>query len=264
MSKLATSLNRGDLNLGKVSWDSPRNVAENRRRLSAELGAVDMTQVALRQIHSDLIRVIDSSDHSIPKSGDALITDRPNLLLSILAADCLPILLVDVKLRVVAALHCGWRGTAKRLAEKAVGRMRMLFGSRQRDLRAAIGPGIRACCYKIGQEVAEIFAGQFPYAEQLLSWRNEPLNPLEEKYPRLFKTYKSPHYKTFHEPNDTQQMHLDLVAANVSQLREAGLSEARIWADAPCTSCHPKLFFSHRRDDGKTGRMMGVIGIRNL
>jgi purine-nucleoside/S-methyl-5'-thioadenosine phosphorylase / adenosine deaminase len=268
VSSFANPKEPNDLNLGNVAWDSPRNVRENRRRLVAELGAGDMKPVVLRQIHSDLIRVIESNSESnsesasIPSTGDALITDRAGLLLSVLAADCLPILLVDAKQRVVAAVHCGWRGTAKRIVEKAVGTMRMLCGSRPEDLRAAIGPGIRACCYKVGPEVEEAFASQFAYAERLLVCRNEPLSPLEEKYPRLFKTYKSPDYKMFHESGATQQMYLDLVAANYRQLSEAGLSQKQIGADAPCTSCHPELFFSHRRDAGKTGRMMGVIGIR--
>ncbi len=255
---------RNDLNLGKVPWDSPRHVAENRRRLLAELGVPDFTGdmklVVLRQIHSDLIRHVESS---IPITGDALITNRPGILLSILAADCLPILIVDIQQKAAAAVHCGWRGTARRLPEKVVGRMRMIFDSQPRDLRAAIGPGIRACCYKVGPEVKEEFEGQFLYASKLFVYRNEPPSPLEEKFPRLFKTYKSPGYKTFHDPDgENRQMYLDLVLANVNQLRDAGLAWDHIYADSPCTSCHPDLFFSHRRDAGRTGRMMGVIGIR--
>ena len=243
-----------DLNLGQVPGDRQRNVLENRRRLLAQLQAEDMKLVTLRQIHSDLIRVVDSS---IPSVGDGLVTDRPGLLLSILVADCLPILLVDTKQRVVAALHCGWRGTAQRLAQKGVGLMRMLFGSRPRDLRAAIGPGIRVCCYKVGPEVVAEFEGQFHYAEKLMVRRNEDPTALQAKYARLFKTYKQ-----LDEPEAGPQAYLDLVLANVSQLRDAGIAGNHIYSEAPCTSCHPELFFSHRRDAGLAGRMMGVIGIR--
>jgi len=243
-----------DLNLGKVPWDSERTVLKNRNRLLAHLHATEMNLVTLRQIHSDLIRVVASS---IPKVGDGLITDRAGVLLSIVAADCLPILLVDVRQRVVAALHCGWRGTVRRVAQKGVGLMRMLFGSRVRDLRAAIGPGIGVCCYKVGQEVVEEFEGQFDYARKLFIRRIEDQSPVQAKYSRLFKTYKS-----LDEPADNSQLYLDLKLANLSQLREAGLARNHIYADAPCTSCHPELFFSHRRDAGRTGRMMGVIGIR--
>ena len=251
-----------DLNLGKAPWDKPKNVLENRRRMLSELRANGLTLVTLRQLHSDMIRV---AGPIIPRAGDGLITNRPGLLLSILAADCLLLLIADTKQRVVAAVHCGWRGTARAIAQKTVGLMRMSFGSRLHDLRAAIGPGIRVCCYKVGPEVKGEFEGQFPYAKKLFSFRNEPPSPLEEKYPRLFKTYKSPGFRTFHEPgDDTRQMYLDLVLANVMQLQEAGISRGHIWSQTPCTSCHPELFFSHRRDSGRTGRMMGVIGIRAM
>jgi purine-nucleoside/S-methyl-5'-thioadenosine phosphorylase / adenosine deaminase len=271
VSRLSPSGPQHDLNLGKVSWDAPRNVAENRRRLLSALRPAGMTApmtlIVQQQIHSDLIRVIDagtsgswaSSDSSQPLTGDGLITSRPARLLAILAADCLPILLVDVKQRVVAALHCGWRGTLCRIAAKGVGRMSMLFGSRPQDLRAAIGPGIRACCYKVGPEVEEAFSGQFPYWGEVVLSRTEPRSPLEKKYPRIFL----PRPTTL-ERMESTVLHLDLVTANLHQLREAGIAERHIWSGAPCTSCNPQLFFSHRRDAGRTGRMMGVIGIRNL
>ena len=249
-----SNLHCGDLNLGRVAWESNRNVLENRRRLLAHLKAEKMKLITLRQIHSDLIRMVDAD---IPEVGDGLITNRTGVLLSILSADCFPILLADTRLRVVAALHCGWRGTARRMVEKGVGRMRMIYGSRPQDLRAAIGPGIRVCCYKVGAEVIEEFGGQFHYAESIQVKRNDDLTPLQAKYTRLFKTYKS-----LDEPPVNPQAYLDLVQANVRQLRDAGISQNRIYAEAPCTSCHPELFFSHRRDDGRTGRMMGVIGIR--
>ena len=271
VSRLSPSSPPQDLNLGEVSWDNPRNVAENRRRLLSVLGPAGMTLpmmlIVQRQIHSDLIRVIDagtrdagswaSSDSSQPLAGDGLITARPDRLLSILAADCLPILLVDVKQRVVAALHCGWRGTLRRIAAKGVGQMRMLFGSRPEDLRAAIGPGIRSCCYKVGPEVVEAFSGQFPYWSDVVLSRTEPRSPLEKKYPRIFL----PRPTTL-ERMESTVLYLDLVMANIRQLQEAGIAARNIWSGAPCTSCHPELFFSHRRDAGRTGRMMGMVGIR--
>lgn len=260
VSSFVNSQYEHDLNLGKLAWDSARNVSENRRRFQRALGATDMRLVVLRQIHSDLIRHVDAA---IPCTGDALITDQAGYLLSIIAADCLPILIADVKQRVIAAVHCGWRGTARRLAGKVVGRMRMFFDSQPQDLRAAIGPGIRQCCYRIGSEVEEEFRSQFAYASKLILKRSDPPSPLREKYPRLFVTYKSPEYKTFHEPDEeTRQIYLDLVLANVTQLLDAGLPRNHIYSEAPCTSCNPELFFSHRRDAGRTGRMMGAIGIR--
>ena len=248
-----------DLNLGKVPWDKPQNVEENRRWLLLRLKAEPMNLVIPKQIHSDLIQVLTAAptaDASLV--GDGLATNRPGLLLSVQVADCLPILLVDAQQRAVAALHCGWRGTVRRLAQKGVGVMKQHFGSREQDLWAAIGPGIRACCYAVGEEVLEEFEGQFHYAGQLFSHRPQPRSLLEMKYPWLFQNLPKAS-----APPDHHGTSLDLVLANAHQLREAGVPAQQIYAEAPCTSCHPDLFFSHRRDNGKTGRMMGVVGIRN-
>ena len=259
---LNLGLNIG-LNIGKRKGDSRRNVAENRRRLLARLDAKEMQLVTQRQIHSDLIHVLDASSPgsplAFPSTGDGMVTDRSGLLLSVVVADCLPVLLVDIKQRVVAALHCGWRGTVRRIAQKGVGLMKQTFGSRDRDLRAAIGPGIQVCCYRVGEEVRDEFEGQFSYASQLFVYSEEP-SPLQTRYPLLFHHNPESH-AAFDNP-----IYLDLVQANIRQLRETGVTAMHIYAEAPCTSCHPELFFSHRRDAGQTGcqtgRMMGVVGIR--
>ena len=253
-----SSARGADLNLGNVTWDTPTKVAENRRRLLAGLPAKGMKLVLQRQIHSDLIRTFDAAIRpaALP-AGDGLITPRPSLLLGVLTADCLPILLVDAKQRVVAALHCGWRGTARRMAEKAVGRMRLQFGSQPADLWAAIGPGIRSCCYTVGAEVFDDFSSQFTYADSLFVTRSRPLTPLETKRFIMILPLRS----NF-GPRTKKEIHLDLALANICQIRDAGVPGKQIASDAPCTSCHPNLFFSHRRDGGRTGRMMGVIGIR--
>ena len=264
VSSLPGSRQGANLNLGSVPWDRPANVLKNRRKLLAALRADSMRLVALRQVHSDLIRLVEGTDNSEgtenpdgPLPGDGLVTNAPGLLLTILVADCLPVLLIDVRQRAVAALHCGWRGTLRRLAQKGVGRMMQMFGSRERDLRAAIGPGIGACCYRVGQEVAEQFEAQFPYSQQLLERRTRPLSPMETKHPLLFSHLPKPV-----GPCNNEDVYLDLVRANLRQLQEAGVSEKHIFAEAPCTHCNPELFFSFRRDGALAGRMMGVIGIR--
>ena len=174
-----------------------------------------------------------------------------------MVADCLPILLADTRQRVVAALHCGWRGTARRLAQKGVGLLRQRFGSQIRDLHAAIGPGIRTCCYEVGEEVIDEFAGQFLYAHELLAKRIKPPTPIEIKH-ALLRPLVPKHLGAY----PLERTYLDMVLANVRQLRDAGISKSHIYADAPCTSCHPEQFFSYRRDGPRTGRMMGVIATR--
>jgi purine-nucleoside/S-methyl-5'-thioadenosine phosphorylase / adenosine deaminase len=259
VSELGSSkASRQQLNLGRVSWDSPANVENNRRRFLESLGAGGMRLVVQEQIHSDLIRRVDAVPEASTKfRGDGIITDRSGLLLAILAADCLPVLVADIRQRVVAAFHCGWRGTVKRIAQKGVGRMRLLYNSRPEDLRAAIGPGIGVCCYRVGEEVATEFESQFLYASEVLHIK-KPHKYFVNKHYALMRSERwraTP-------PQDGRIIHVDLLEANVRQLVDAGIARTNIDALALCTSCRPELFFSHRRDAGRTGRMMGVIGIR--
>jgi YfiH family protein len=179
------------------------------------------------------------------------------VLLGVQTADCIPVLVADPKRRVVAAFHAGWRGTVKRIVEAGVGRMRLQFGCRPEDLTAAIGPGVGACCYAVGEEVRSSFESQFRYAEELF-YEVYDSDPVRTKYPMLFLTQRAPG----HSPIGPS-LHVDLVEANRRQLLDAGLGEQAIYSTGGCTSCHRELFFSHRASQGHAGRMMSVIGIRS-
>ena len=96
-------------------------------------------------------------------------TGERGVLLAIQTADCIPVLMADVKKKVVAAFHAGWRGTVQRIVENGVGKMRVAFRSRPEDLIAAIGPGIGGCCYAVGEEVRSEFVSQFSYAPRAVS-----------------------------------------------------------------------------------------------
>jgi polyphenol oxidase len=109
----------------------------------------------LRQIHSDLVLRADAPGDL--GEGDGLVTNLPNLSLSVRTADCYPILLADGRNRAVGAIHAGWRGTAAHIAEKTLMKMRSEFGTQPGDVFAAIGPGINFCCYEVGGEVARQF-----------------------------------------------------------------------------------------------------------
>lgn len=254
---------RGELNLGQVKWDSPENVAENRRRFLTALPAKNFQLLTLNQFHSDLLRSVGNgkaADSPCRDSlrGDAHMTAAPGLLLAILTADCLPILIADARQRVVAAIHAGWRGTLKRIAEKAVGRMRFLYDSRPEDLRVAIGPGIGVCCFEVGEEVLRAFESQFTEGGRFFTTPPERQRPFEERHALMYRNVIK--YPLLEKP---KKFHLDLVKANVDQLTGAGIAEKNIWADAPCTHCHPRQFFSHRRDALRAGRHLSVIGIRS-
>ena len=113
----------------------------------------------LKQIHSASC-VTAEGRAGLLGEGDALIENQPGSVVAVKTADCIPVLLVDERRRVVAAVHAGWRGTAARIAGDAVALMGRRFGTSAGDLHAAIGPGIGECCYEVGAEVAERFGGQ--------------------------------------------------------------------------------------------------------
>jgi polyphenol oxidase len=110
----------------------------------------------LKQVHSAKF-ILANGRKGMLGQGDALLENTPGAVVAVKTADCLPILLVDERLRAVAAVHAGWRGTAANIAQHAVDEMAERFGSRPEDLHAAIGPGIGVCCYEVGPEVAEKF-----------------------------------------------------------------------------------------------------------
>jgi YfiH family protein len=249
----------GDLNLGFTASDDREIVARNRRLLvEAVTGNPNTPLVTLRQIHSGILVHTAAADacREAPYKADGLMTDEPGLLLGIQTADCIPVLVADKKRRVVAAFHAGWRGTVKRIVESGVGRMRLEFGSRPEDLIAAIGPGVGACCYAVGEEVLSSFESQFAYARELFHEVYDT-DPVRTKYPMLFLTQRAPGHSAL-----GPSLHLDLVEANRRQLLDAGLSPRSIQTTGGCTSCHRDLFFSHRASRGHAGRMMSVIGIR--
>lgn len=124
---------------------------------------------SLKQIHSSLSLVADRREGCVGE-GDALLTRETGVTVSVRTADCFPVLLADVQRKAVAAVHAGWRGTADRVVIKTLERMQAEFGSQAQDVIAVIGPGIGACCYQIGEEVARRFdkvsAGRLDLAEE--------------------------------------------------------------------------------------------------
>ena len=246
------------LNLGFTKTDAQTAVERNRTAFLLRLG-VDGSRpspmVTLRQVHSDVIhRVSTVPDH--PLVGDGLMTDTPGPVLAVQTADCLPVIMVDPNQRAVAVFHAGWRGTVKRIVEKGVGEMRRQFGSRPRDLLTAIGPGVHCCCYGVGEEVRQQFESQFAYALELFREVKES-DPVREKYPLLFLSARAPGHS-----NLPVKIFLDLVEANRRQLLDAGVSAKNVETSPLCTSCHTDLLFSHRAEQGATGRLMGAVGIR--
>jgi hypothetical protein len=180
----------------------------------------------LRQVHG---ATVAAAPWDAPPEADAARASEPGLLLGIQTADCLPVLLVDPVLRQVAVAHAGWRGTAQGVSRQAVLAL-VASGSRPRDLVAALGPGIGACCYEVGEELREAFG---------------------------------PTGASFFRPGPKRKLHLDVRAANVRQLEDAGLPPESIHHVAQCTFCHPDLYHSYRRDGQGSGRMISYVGFKN-
>jgi purine-nucleoside/S-methyl-5'-thioadenosine phosphorylase / adenosine deaminase len=263
---------KGALNLGFTQLDDRAAVERNRAAFLHELGAVTKPRrgspragaslwplITLRQIHSDIIRRVETipgSPLKEPPSGDGLITATPGVLLGIQTADCLPVILVDSKRHAIGVFHAGWRGTLKRIVEKGVGEMHRCFGTNPSDLKAAIGPGIQGCCYEVGEEVRTKFESQFEYGASLFHEIKES-DPVREKYPLLFLSARAPGHSDL-----PKKIFLDLVEANRQQLIVAGVPKKNIESSPLCTNCHPEILFSYRAEKGKTGRMMAAVGIR--
>ena len=245
------------LNLGFGKHDTDSAVRRNRALFLQKLRLHPTTWalVTLRQIHSDIIHLVNAAPAQ-PLTGDGLVTATPNLLIAIQTADCLPVILADPRQRAVGVFHAGWRGTVKRIVEKGVGEMRRWFGSRPHDLRAAIGPGVHSCCYEVGEEVREQFESQFEYAGRLFHELKDS-DPAREKYPLLFLTARAPGHSDL-----PIKIFLDLVEANRRQLLDVGVLARNITASPLCTSCRTDLLFSFRKERGVTGRMLAVAGIK--
>jgi len=195
--------------------------------------------VVMNQVHSDTVHRLNSAPAGKP-DGDALMTNVPGLLLVVRTADCLPVLLVDPENRAVAAVHCGWRGTEKRILEKAVRAMGEAYGSKPEAMIAALGPCIGPACYEVGPEVRDAYlrAG-FP-AGVFVERGNLP---------------------AIQVPNYKGKYLLDLRAANLWLLGEMGFRKSNIFNPGPaCTHCEPRLL-SYRRHAADPRRMFNFIGL---
>ncbi|HTH54201.1 MAG TPA: peptidoglycan editing factor PgeF [Edaphobacter sp.] len=239
------------LNLGWTREDDPTRVAENRMLLRKEVSdAPAMPLVTVRQVHSNRVLAVvgeeafqgrlETPEGKAVLEGDGLITNAPGVLLAAGTADCIPVLVVDPVRKAIGAFHAGWRGTAAHIVEYGLEAMAREYGSRREDMLAAIGPGIGACCYTVGEEVREQFRSEFSYGDEL--------------------------FRTAAGERGQLQLRIDLWEANRRQLIDQGVPADRIAMVKECTACTfetdgRRKYFSHRADAGVTGRMLNLIGI---
>jgi len=202
----------------------------DRRSLETEFPS--FIPVEMKQQHSERVIFLEHRPENEIK-GDGLITGTRGLLLIVKTADCLPVFLVDRTHQVVAAVHCGWRGTKEKILLLALEIMEKKAGSSPIDLWAGFGPCIEQGCYEVGQEVFEQFHQNGFRVEEIFQ-------PAE----------KAGHF------------YLDLRKANLLLLtEEAGLPAKNIFQVDLCTRCQPDLL-SYRRDKNNTGRLLNFIGLK--
>ncbi len=228
---------KNSLNLSGLDIDSSENVAENRRRFLSVLG-VDFQIASAWQTHSAEVRVVENLEDV--KEGnqkfDALVSNLKGVLVGVKTADCVPVLIGDVKTKAFAAIHAGWRGTADSIVVKAFEKMRDTYGTRPEDLICAIGAAATCKNYEVGQDVIDAFAEKFSTCGKLFT-------PTREGHALV-----------------------DLHTANKEQLESVGVPPENIFTAPFCTMERTDLFFSYRVErkiHGKTGRLLSVIGLKN-
>ncbi len=211
--------------------EEPKSILQNRDKIQQKFP--NMKFIVANQTHSDHISIItdvtsrgwDSIDSAIDDC-DALITNQKGVMLTILTADCVPILLFDTKQKVISAIHAGWRGTEQQIVIKTIKKMEQEFNSNPKDILAGIAPSIGRCCYEVDWGVAQHFQEY-----------DNAFDRVEDKYM------------------------LDLPHINRLQLIKVGVREKNIELSSICTACEVDNYFSYRKEKVCSGRFMSMIGM---
>ena len=220
-------------------YDNPENTEKNYKIIADTFGFSVNNIIYTRQGHTDNILICDkkfSETKKFPMPDeyiyDAMITDIPEILLSVRTADCVPVLFWDKEHNAVGAAHCGWRGTLQKLQQKTALKMSEVFGTSLNNLQIAIGPCISKCCYEVSEEFYINFT-----------------ETLGERVKIYFKEKGSKKYMC------------DLKGINKMLLFDI-ISENNINISPNCTCCEENKFFSHRRQGENRGSQSSFIGLR--
>lgn len=228
------------LNLGLHVNDESKAVVTNRGILAHKVSFPIDNWVFAQQTHSvhiakvtigDQARGVNSYEDGL-SNCDGLYTDKKGIMLSLCFADCVPLYFIVPKTPLIGVAHAGWKGTVNDIGGEMVRQWKTNEGINPKDIKVAIGPAIGPCCYIVDDRVISAIDKQ------------------------AIQNYSIP-YSLVSEG----QYKLDLKQLNKYLLIASGVREENIIISQYCTSCETKLFFSHRRDKGKTGRMLSFIGI---
>ena len=217
------------LNVATSVGDSRENVIENRNRILHIFGKNYDSVFDTWQVHSDIVHCSEKPrpvDEPHIK-GDAVVTSSPQVALMMVFADCAPVLFYDMKKKVVAIAHAGWQGTVKHIVCRTIEKMQQEYGSKTEDIIAGIGPSIDVDHYEIGEQTAQVVKESFPDEER-----------------RVLK-------------NIDGKPHFDMWQANVLLLERYSLKSIEV--AGVCTAYDLENWYSHRAENGNTGRFAAVI-----
>ena len=220
------------LNVGGSNGDCPTAVAENHRRMYAAAHVAGENAVTTWLVHSVEIVTVDhkSNGKGALDKADGMLTDKPDTPLVMRFADCVPLLFHDPAKNVIGLAHAGWRGTVHGMAASMIKAMRRAYGSRPADIEVVIGPAISQKNYQVGEEVVDaVLACYGPDAG--LIWR---------------------------DPAD-DSAYLDLWSANQLDLQRQGVGNVKVLRNCTFDNCID--FYSHRAEQGSTGRFGVVISL---
>ena len=231
----------GGFNITPYCGDTPEHVAACREELCRQLGTTDDKLILPFQTHGDKAVIIDDEFLRLDKEKeeealngvDAVVTALPHICIGVSTADCIPVLLHDTELNVIAAIHAGWRGTVAKIAQKTIETMTLRFGCHAKNMKAVIAPGISIDAFEVGDEVYKTFeAAGFPVKD------------IAKRYPAA---------------EGEEKWHIDLWEANSLILQQSGISKENIHIAGICTFTHHEEFFSARRLGIKSGRIFNGI-----
>lgn len=227
------------LNTSLIKSDRRENVLKNLDIVCSAIGINFRNLVLSDQVHGDKIRVITQADkgkgitqESDIKGVDALITNEPGVPLITFYADCVPVFILDPVNKAAGLAHSGWKGTTLKIAAKTVNKMSEVYGTKPEDCLVGIGPSIEMNCFEIKEDAAMLFKESFENWELFMRKRDEE------------------HYVA------------DLWKAVTLTLKEIGVQEKNITVSGLCTCCNENLFFSHRRDKGRTGSLSAILELK--
>lgn len=219
-------------NLAFHVGDDAGDVVKNHRLLADALGYDYTKLIHMRQIHSDNVVIVDPKVHDFahPPECDALITDLPGIPLMVMTADCTPVLFFDPVQNVIAVAHAGRAGAIKGIVPKTIEKMCTHYGSQKDNIVVVLGPSIGGCCYEVGETIGR---------EMLASPNAFAVIQKDGKY------------------------FLEVNAIIHNQLKESGIPKAHIDDLNICNACENETYFSYRADNQTTGRIAGVIMLKN-